>query len=315
MINNKLNPLKIAITGSTGLIGDNLKRFLKKKHIVFSVVRHKSCVEMNEIYWNPDNGEIDDKSLEGMDVVVNLSGSRLNRRICTNKDREEFLNSRVNSTKLLSKTLARLSKPPSVFLSASSIDWYSSECKYKVTEENGCNGNDFMAQMCKAWEDSAKVAEDSGIRVVNLRFPYVLSSVKSSIMASFIPIINSGVGGILGSGKQLMCYITLYDIVHAMSHIMLQESISGPVNMVTPMPTTNEEFMCILAELLNKPLRLRYPQWLLKILCGNSAKKLIKGNCYVFPEKLINSKFQFRYTDIKSAMSYTLGILTDNNKC
>ena len=307
---NLKGSLKIAITGSSGLIGENLKKFLKdEKHSIFPIVRCKPHDELNEIYWNPDNGEIDSKSLEGMDVIINLAGKRIPKKKLRNMFNEEFWDSRINSTTLLSKTLANLSHPPKVFLSASSIDWYSKDCNTEVvTENNGFLGNELRAQMCNKWEESAKIAENSGIRVVNMRIPYVLSATKSSIMAIFIPIVNAGLGGTIGNGKQLMCFITLYDIVHAVSHIIHEGTLRGPINMVTPTPTTNEEFMHALSELLNKPLYLKYPQWLLRILYGGLTENLIKGSLNLAPEKLINSGFNFKYVNIETAMRYTLGV-------
>jgi hypothetical protein len=240
-----------------------------------------------------------------MDVVIHLAGKPLDEERWTPKVKEAIYKSRIKGTALISDTLAQLRTPPRLLISASATDYYS-ESETPIGEAEGKPGKGYVAEMCRDWEGATDSARQAGIRVVPIRIPSVLASQGHSILAAFLPLFKRGLGFVLGSGKQLMCYIARDDMIRAIWHIMLCEQIDGPVNVLAPEPVTNEEFARTLGRILHRPVFLKIPAFILRLAMGEIAEAIVGGDTRLKPEKLLAAGFCFDYPDIESALRHEL---------
>ena len=276
----------------------------EKGDTVYPLVRQK-VLDSSAIYWHPETGDIDAARLEGMDVVVHLAGKALDGQRWTSAVKQAIYSSRIKGTALISDTLAHLKAPPRLLISASATDYYA-ESEAPIAETEGQLGKGYMAEMCRDWEAATASAAQSGIRVVLIRIPSVLASSGHSILAAFLPLFKCGLGPVLGSGKQLMCFIALDDMIRAIEHIMNCDQIVGPVNVLAPEPVTNEEFARALGKILHRPVLLRIPAFILRLAMGEIAEAIVAGDSRLKPEKLQATGFHFNYPDIESAIRYEL---------
>jgi uncharacterized protein (TIGR01777 family) len=297
---------RIAVSGASGLVGSRLVPALRERgHQVLPLVRRRSPDHPEEIFWDPQTGELEASKLEGVDVVIHLAGKPLDGQRWTPAVKEAIVASRVTGTTLISRTLARLETPPRLLITASATDYYAPS-PAPVNERDGQPGTGFVAEMCRAWEAAAAAARDAGIRVVHLRLPSVLAAEGHSILAAFLPLFKLGLGPTLGSGRQRMCFVALDDLVRAIEHIIDREDLVGPVNVLTPTPVTNAEFVRALATVLRRPAFLRLPRWVLHLAMGEVADAILEGDADLRPAKLTATGFQFLYPDITSALRHEL---------
>ncbi len=293
--------MRIAITGSTGMIGSTLVSFLLNQgHQVTQITRHSLTSSPTPfIVWNPDSGLMDALALEGHDVVIHLAGTNVGERWSA-AHKKSIVDSRVKGTRLLCQTLAHLKKKPKVLLSASAIGYYGNHPPDKILDENSLAGQGFLPDVCKGWEEETKIARDSGIRVVNMRFGVVLSKQGGALKKMWGPF-QMGLGGILGSGKQMMSWIALDEIPHVIDHLM-QRDIFGPVNVVSPKPVSNKEFTKVLSGIIKRPTLFPVPAIAVKLLFGEMGQQLLLEGSRVMPRRLQENAYQFHYPDIKSAL-------------
>jgi uncharacterized protein len=289
--------MKICITGSTGLIGAELCSSLSKRgHNVLRLVRSKTVREPNTAYWDLSRRVIEKERLEGLDAVVHLAGRNLECR-WTNKNKQEILESRVNSTDFLTRTLAQLNKPPSSFLCASAIGYYGSQGE-TILNEDAPAGDNFLAEVCRKWEGACKPVQEAGIRVVNLRFGLVLSTKGGALRRMLIPF-RLGLGGKIGNGKQFMSWVSLVDVVDVVEHCLQTKSLEGPINVVSPNPVSNKEFAAALAQALGRPSFLAFPGYFVGLLFGEMGQSLLLSSNRVIPTKLLNSGFRFSHEKLE----------------
>src|ERR1051325_31524 len=233
--------MKILISGSHGLVGKALLKSLTADgHEVIKLVRHELSVGAPEIEWHPHQGRINAEQLEVFDVVVHLAGENIASGRWTGEKKRAIRESRVKGTTLLSESLAQLSRPPSVFLSASAIGFYGDRGDELLTEQSP-PGEGFLPQVCIDWERAAARAVEKGIRTVYTRFGIILDA-EEGALAKMVPPFRMGIGGRIGDGKQWMSWIALADVVNALKFLMADHSTRGPVNIVAPNPVTNAEF-------------------------------------------------------------------------
>jgi uncharacterized protein len=297
--------MKILVSGSHGLVGRALSKSLTTDgHEVVRLVRHEPIVGDPEIWWDPSKDRIDAERLEGHDVVVHLAGESIASGRWTGDKKRSILESRVKGTMLLSETLARLSRPPSVFLSASAIGFYGNRGDELLTEQSA-PGNDFLAKVCIQWEDATKAAVEKGIRTVHARFGIILDD-DGGALAKMLTPFRMGIGGRVGNGKQWMSWIALDDVVNGLKFLMGEVSTRGPVNFVAPNPVTNAEFTKTLGRVLSKPTIFPVPEFGARLAFGEMADALLLSSQRVEPGVLKSKGFEFEWPMLESALRHIL---------
>ena len=287
-------PQRIAITGASGLIGSALVGHLKSEgHTVQRLVR-RAPVSPDEIQWDPITGYVDIEALRGVDAVIHLAGVGVGDKRWTKKFRAQILNSRLLGTETIAKAVAEVK--PQVFISASAIGWYG-ESGNRAVVESDRSGEDFLAAVCREWEAAADLAV--GVRTVKLRTGVVLDPMGGAL-GRMLPLFRFGLGGKLGSGKQWWSWITLHDVIRAIT-FSLEHPIEGPVNLTSPNPVTNLEFTAALARAMHRPALFPAPAFALKLALGGFSSEIL-GSKKVMPQKLTDAGFEWDYPHVTSAL-------------
>lgn len=297
--------MKILISGSTGLVGEALiKSLTNDGHEVVRLVRRERSTGALEIEWHPNQGRIDSQHLEGFDAVVHLAGESIASGRWSEAKKRSIRESRTKGTSLLSESLARLSHPPSVFLSASAIGYYGNRGN-ELLKESSAPGNDFLADVCVEWEAATKPAVEKGIRTVYTRFGMILDS-DGGALAKMLTPFRMGIGGKVGEGTQWMSWIALDDVIAALRFLIGDESISGPVNIVAPNPVTNAEFTRTLGRTLSRPTILPMPAFGARLVFGEMADALLLSSQKVEPSVLEDKGFRFSWPTLEPALKHIL---------
>lgn len=298
-------PLNVAMSGANGLIGSALSRHLRALgHRVAPLVRR--AAGPGEIAWNPVSGRLDPDDLEGLDAVVHLAGESVGVR-WTRARKARIRASRVQGTQLLSRTLASTKRPPRVLVSASAIGIYGDRGEEVLTEQSLPGPqDDFLAAVGQEWENAAAPARTAGIRVVHPRFGVVLSP-DGGALAKMLPPFRLGLGGRLGTGSQWMSWISIDDVAGALLHLILNESLSGPVNLTSPEPLRNRDFTRTLGRVLSRPTVFPVPSAALRLVFGEMANAALLASARVMPERLLASGYRFAHPDLESALRHVLG--------
>jgi hypothetical protein len=297
--------MNILISGSTGLVGSALVHFLSTEgHRVTRLVRSTSPVAESTVSWDPEHHSIATPALDDLDAVVHLAGENIASGRWTAKKKARIYNSRVQGTRLLCEALAQLSNPPKVLLSASAIGYYGDRGDEILTERSR-PGSDFLAQVCREWEDATAAAKECGIRVVNLRLGVVLSP-RGGALAKMLTPFRIGAGGVIGDGNQYMSWIALDDAVGAIHHALVTESLHGPVNAVVPQAVTNREFTKTLGGVLKRPTLLPLPGFAARTAFGEMADALLLASSRVEPQQLRETHYDFRYPELEDALRHLL---------
>lgn len=299
-----LPPMRILLSGATGLIGGALRPFLTcAGHTVVALTR--SPKQAGEIGWEPATGKLDATALEGFDAVIHLAGESIAAGRWNPARKARIVSSRVDGTRLLAEAVAGLSNPPQTFLSASAIGYYGDRPGELLTETSE-PGSGFLAETCTAWEAAARPAAEAGIRVVHPRFGAVLSS-SGGALAKMLPPFVMGAGGRLGSGRQAMSWIALDDVVGALYHLLATPALAGPVNLVAPHAVTNAEMTRRLAEVLRRPAIAPAPAAGLKLALGEMANELLLADQRIEPAALTAAGYAFRFPELDGALRHLLG--------
>lgn len=297
--------MKIAVTGASGLIGSALIPALRNSgHDVVQFVR-KEPTSPHHIKWDPTAGNasgIDRTALVGVDAVVHLSGAGVGDHRWTQSYKKEIYDSRVLSTRTISEAMAHTENGPRVLVSASAIGIYGDTGDVSV-DESSTRGSGFLADVVEAWEQSADAARNAGIRVVHPRTGLVVSS-KGGAWGRLLPLFKLGVGGQLGNGKQYWSFISIRDEVRALQWLIDQD-LSGPVNLTAPNPVTNAEVTRAMSRALKRPALLPVPGIALRIALGEFSIEVL-GSARVLPTKLEQSGFTWNDPTIDAAISSIL---------
>ena len=285
---------RVAVTGSSGLVGSALVSHLKSEgYTVQRLVRRKP-VSPDEVSWDPKAGTIDLAALEGIDAIIHLAGAGVGDKRWTTKYRAEILNSRLLGTTTIAHAATKLK--PAVFISASAIGYYG-ETGNRAVNEDDRSGDGFLAAVCREWEAAADLA--TGVRTVKVRTGLVLDPTGGAL-GRMLPLFRLGLGGKLGSGSQWWSWITLHDEVKALTHL-LNSDIEGAVNLTSPNPVTNQEFTGTLARALHRPALFPVPSFILKAALGGFSTEIL-GSKKVVPAKLLESGFVFDYQHLTRAL-------------
>jgi len=297
--------MHVAVTGSSGLLGTALRRALTAEgHRVSRLVRRPSTGP-DEISWDPAAGVLDPAALAGVDAVVNLAGAGIGDKRWTDAYKRELLDSRVVTTTLLARTMAAMDTPPAVLLSASAIGIYGDRGDQVLTETSA-PGTGFLAEICTAWEAATEPASAAGIRVAHLRTGIVLSR-EGGALNKMLPLFRMGLGGKMGNGRAYWSWISLEDEIGAI-RFLLDNPVSGPVNLTGPEPATNAEFTRTLGSVLHRPTLLPVPSFGPKLLLGGElAEALLFTSARVVPQALADAGYAFRHPDLASALRSAIG--------
>jgi uncharacterized protein (TIGR01777 family) len=205
--------MKILITGASGLIGKALQKSFKARDYEVLLASRSEPKAANGIEWNPETGFEDAElpRLEGLGAVVHLAGESIAGLRWTDEKKKAIRDSRVHGTRTMIEAFAKLENKPEVFISASAIGFYGDRGDDEMTETSSA-GDTFLSEVAKEWESEARRAEDMGIRTVLLRNGIVLSK-DGGALGTMITPFKLGVGGVIGSGKQWMSWVSLDDVV------------------------------------------------------------------------------------------------------
>jgi uncharacterized protein (TIGR01777 family) len=295
----------IAITGSSGLVGTALTTALETDgHAVRRVVRRAVHDEDREIRWDPAAGTIESAKLGGIDVIVHLAGENLAAHRWTEAAKARIRDSRIKGTRLLCETLAGLASKPSVLVSASAVGYYGDRGDEPV-DESSPPGRGFLSELCQQWEAETHPARDADVRVVNLRLGVVLSP-HGGALAKMLTPFKLGLGGIIGSGRQYLSWITLDDAVRVIQFSLGAAAVCGPVNTVAPQPVTNREFTKTLGRVLGRPTILPMPAFAARLAFGEMADEMLLSGVRVEPRALRSAGFEFQHPDLEPALRYLL---------
>ncbi len=297
--------MHVLVSGASGLIGRALVPFLTTGgHRVTRLVRHPPGP--NEIRWDPDAGRLDADGLHDIDAVVHLAGENVGARWTAARKRR-IRESRERGTGLIARTLAALPRRPRVLVSASAIGIYGDRDDEALTETSQLPAHpDFLADVAREWEASTAPARNAGIRVVTARLGVVLTPAGGAL-ARMLPPFRLGVGGPLGSGRQWMSWIGIDDVVGAIHHLLMHETLSGAVNVTAPEPARNRDFAATLGRVLHRPAVVPVPAAAIRLAFGEMGRTAVLGSQRVLPAALERERFAFRHPDLHSALAHVLG--------
>ena len=290
---SKIN--QVAVTGSSGLIGSALVGQLRADGFEVKKIVRRPVRNNDEVFWNPSVGEIDLTALSQVDAIIHLAGVGVGDKRWSAAYKSEILNSRLLGT----TTIATAAKTLGIkkFISASAIGYYGETGNRSVSESDR-GGEDFLSVVCREWEAAADLAID--IPTIKLRTGLVLDPTGGAL-GRMMPIFKFGLGGKLGNGKQWWSWITLHDEIRAII-FLLNSKITGPVNLTSPNPVTNQEFTAALARALNRPAIFPAPAFALRAALGGFSSEIL-GSKKIVPKVLTEAGFEFDYPHISAALT------------
>lgn len=291
--------MRILVSGSRGFIGSALVELLSGEgHEVLRLVRKSSFKENGDFVWDPVHDYVDTKAFAGCDAVVHLAAENISGRWTEEKMRK-IRDSRVRGAKIICDGIKSLEQKPAVYVSASGVGYYGDRGQEEICEDAAV-GNDFLAGVSKDREDASNSLSEFGVRVANMRFGMVLG--RGGPLEKMLGAYRAGLGGPFGNGRQYWSWIARDDAVRAIYHVIKTESISGPVNTVSPEAVTNKQFADTLGKILNKPVFMRVPGWLARGMLGKLADSLLLSSIRAVPKVLVESGFVFNFPQPEGAL-------------
>ena len=290
--------MKIAIAGASGLVGSALIPSLTNDGAAITrLVR--GAAKSGEIEWHPNQDQLDEQTLAGFDVIINLAGENIAGGRWTDEQKRKIRDSRVGGTHLLSEAIAKMDVKPSAFICASATGIYGDRDDETLDEQSESGGG-FLAGVCREWEKACEPAIKAAVRVVNLRLGPILGR-EGGMLSKLLTPFKMGMGGKVGSGKQYISWVALDDVVNAIKLAISNQTIRGPVNIVSPNPVTNEEFTRTLGHVLNRPTALAMPAFAARLAFGEMADEMLLASQKVLPKKLMSMGFEFKFAQLEAA--------------
>lgn len=291
----------LIIAGGTGFLGQVLESYFSKKEYNIKILTRKIS-KANHVYWNAkDSGEWI-QTLEGADILINLTGKSVDCRY-TEANKKLIHDSRIDSTNILGKAINKSKNPPKAWLNMSTSTIYEDSYKKQMTEENGDIGNDFSMNIAKSWEAAFNSIETPHTRKVILRTSIVLGK-NGGALIPLKRLTQFGLGGKQWHGKQKVSWIHETDFARAID-FLIKEQLEGTFNIVSPKPTTNAFLMKTIQKALKVPFGISHPKWLLQFgakLIGTESELVLKSR-NVIPDKLLKKGYEFKFTAIEDAIS------------
>jgi len=297
--------MKVAVTGSTGLVGSALLPFLESGGHTVVPLRRGTGDSEDQATWNPSASRLSGGALDGVDAVVHLAGENIAAARWSEAQKARIRDSRVDGTRHLCEALTRLEQPPKTLVVASAIGFYGDRGDERLTEDSE-PGNGFLPEVSEAWEAASEVARTAGIRVVRLRVGIVLTPAGGALKQMLLPF-TMGVGGVIGSGRQFMSWVSLDDVLASVLHALVTTNMEGPVNVVAPQAVNNAEFTKTLGRVLRRPTIFPLPAFMARLVFGEMADGLLLSSTHVVPTRLQETGFSFGYPDLEGALRHVLG--------
>lgn len=295
---------KILVTGGTGFIGSTLIESLLQTEVAITVLSRQNAQAVQKRWARPVNVVSSLSVIPASDVfdgIVNLAGEGIMDGRWTLSRKQALMDSRIALTQSLVCWMETRTTLPKVLISGSAIGYYGSRPLEKQLTENDAPGTDFAAQLCADWEQEARLAEKLGVRTCIVRTGIVLHP-KGGALKKMLPLFRLGLGGVIGSGQQIMSWIHLDDMVRLLIFLLEHPQCQGVFNAVAPQPVSNESFTRALGNALKRPTILTMPAKLLQLLLGESSV-LVTGGQYVVPEKIVQAGFGFGHQDLQHVFS------------
>ena len=297
-------PRRIAIAGASGFIGSALARHLESLgHAVIRIGRREDPRHGN-IKWDPTKGVLDPSGLTGIRIVINLCGENTGEKRWTPEYKKRLIESRVITTDLLARTMAKVDPHPRVLVNMSAIGYYGDRGDEELDEESSA-GSGFLAELVRKWEAAADPAREAGIRVVHPRTSPVLHP-SGGMLQKLIPYVKIGGGAIIGDGRQWVSWISRTDVIHALAWVSLHESLSGPLLVSSPSPVRNADFMRTLAKTMNRPTLARVPEFAVRMMFGEMGEETVLSGQKIIPRQLLDSGFEFEHPALDEALKYEM---------
>ncbi len=297
--------MRILISGASGFLGSALTPRLESNgHTVVRLVR-RAATSATEITWDPARGALAPIAVEQFDAVIHLSGEGIADQRWSQDRKQRLLNSRVESTRLLAETLARLTARPKVLVSMSAVGWYGDRGDEQLTESSR-EGRGFLASLARAWEQAAEPARRAGIRVVHPRLGVVLAE-HGGALARLLTPFRLGLGGPLGGGRAWWSWIALEDVLAGMEYVLAHDVLVGPVNFTAPNPVRNSELARALGRALGRPAFVPTPPFALRLLFGEMADDVLLASARALPARLLETGYAFRQPMLEPALRDALG--------
>jgi uncharacterized protein (TIGR01777 family) len=292
----------ILISGASGMIGSALGKALEAEgYRVWALSRHDSNAPF---YYDQQNRQMHLSQEIPLQAVINLAGANISDGRWTEARKQEILHSRQHTTEDLCQALATLPQAPQVLLSASAMGYYG-DTGVTVVDESSPAGDDFLAQISTKWEAATAVAEQAGIRTVHMRLGLVLSP-EGGLLANFILPLSLAVVGRVGSGRQYMSWISLPDVLQIILQLLEDDSVSGPINLVSEQPVQNQEFSRCLAATLHRPCLPPLPAFMVRLMFGEMADGALLVSNRVQSLRLSELGITLQHPDLASALQAVL---------
>ncbi len=296
--------MRVLVTGASGTVGSALVPALAAAgHQVVRLVR-RAPHSPEEAAWHP-TGAAEPQAFEGADAVVHLAGENIAGGRWSAQRKSDIRSSRVLGTRTVAKSIAEAARPPQVLVSASAIGYYGNRGNEVLTEQSP-PGSSFLADLCREWESETETAAAAGTRVVRLRMGGVLSS-RGGALAKMLTPFRMGVGGRIGSGHQWWSWISIDDVIGLITRALIEDTLRGAVNAVSPNPVTNAEFTRILGSVLRRPTVFPIPEFVVRAAFGQMGEEVLLASQRVQPVAAIAAGFRFRYPELKPALEHLLG--------
>ncbi len=297
----------IAVTGASGMVGTALTERLESAgRQVIRLKRGTRQTDGPDVVWDPlEQGICDPQRIAGTQAIVHLAGDNIAAGRWTAAKKKRIYSSRVDATRNLVRSLKDLESRPSTLVCASAIGIYGDRGAEELTE-GSAPGTGFLADVCRDWEAAACEAESLGMRVVRVRIGVVLSTLGGALTKMLTPF-RLCAGGNVGDGKQYWSWIGLPDLVGVLEEAVGNDSLSGPVNAVSPQAVTNREFTKVLGGVLRRPTVIPMPAFMARLALGEMADELLLSSARVVPQVLNNAGFEFQFSDLESCLRHELG--------
>ncbi len=300
---------RVLMSGARGLVGSMLSEAMRGLGWELRILT-RGRSGPGGVHWDPEQGLIDADGLEGCDYVVHLAGENIASGRWNSERKRLIMDSRVKGTRLLAEALAKAKSRPRVLLCASGANYYRDNEGGGPWDERGPAGDGFLSQVCLNWEAAAEPARRAGIRVTHARMGAVLST-KGGMLTKMLPAICSGLGGVVGSGKQRISWIHADDLVRALIFMLQRDELAGPVNVVSPIPVSNRDLTKAIAAILHRPVFLPMPKTAIWWLFGEMGEELLLADNAVAPMRLMEAGMQWEFAEVQDA----LRDLLETHKC